>query len=241
MPTIATQLRRARLAPLSDRDAALSLLLRLRDALYDPSAGSRLDASKDWQLLLHTLCFTILAFRGTVPMDQSQITFGGVSGKLISALVDIDNVCRPLLSAASSAPGSAPYVAAAAVAANSTGTIGAAIDPLLAALRQSTEQAMLSVIDTLVAPLLKEIELAAQRIATALRGGRPKRKKALSVDAELLPACHGIRGRAWTMLGPSSLEPPSADAPGRSLMQARDQARWHAASADEMEARVPRG
>ena len=191
VPTISAQLRRALAAPLGDRDAALMLLLRLRDALHQPAAGARACAAHDWQMLLYTLCFTLLAFRDSVPAQQAPA--------LVQGVLQVHMLCQPLLAAASASPTSIAGLAARAAtdsmcAQERHSRLTAAMESLLGMLNSSSEAALRASLSTLIAPCLDSLMQAVQLIATAAQ--------TLHANSdEELPACHAIRGRAWTLLG----------------------------------------
>ena len=158
-----------------------------------PSSGA---AGHDWQMLLHGILLALLAFRGTLPAEER--------GALVQVLVSAHARLAPIVAAAG-APrgGSAASDAAAAWRASEGEPLSAAVERLRSLLLRSTDSALLGGLERYVWPCLGQLGAAAKRIATAAAGdaGGAGAGGTATSSQPPLPCCHGLRGRAWVLLG----------------------------------------
>ena len=195
VPLVCGLLQHGRKTSLSRRAATLDLLLRLQCFLQAPrpSQSARtttVTAAKDWRLLLHTLCLTLLALASTLSDDADRtelrrlltVLYRGCdsSFRMLSGDEDADLTHhRP------EAQGTRVDFGAAQVT--------AAVVGLRALLARSTEETLQSLLCLLVEPCLDVLEAAVKRIGTTVA--------ALGVAGCAPSPSNGARGRGWALLG----------------------------------------
>jgi len=181
--SVSARLEAAYAVPMAERATAQRELKELTGHLLArPAPDAReTDAARDWRLALHALCLVLEPLgKGLAPDEATQL-----SAMLRALRVS----CEGMLGAAGSRARGPEHLSSAPATAEARRAIASLVAALCGTLRRCDERALSASVELVLAPLLRELQSAAEAMGAALDAGAD------------VPPGHGARGRVWVLLG----------------------------------------